>query len=199
MVTFDHKCLFMKLKTLLFLLFSIVVGDAGAQRMNVRFKRLSTEEGISHASVLAIAQDHRGFMWFGTEDGLNKYDGNKFTVYRHEATDYLSIGNNYIQAILEDSEKKLWVSTWGGGLNLLDPTTETFTHFRHDAGKATSLGHDIILELFTDQKDNLWVGIENGGLNLFQPETATFTRYQTTPVTRWPYLDWYRRWRAQLF
>jgi hypothetical protein len=75
---------------------------------HLRFERLSLEEGISQSTVFSMLQDSQGFMWFGTEDGLNKYDDYTFTVYKHDPEDPNSLGGNWIQAMLKDDSGALW-------------------------------------------------------------------------------------------
>ena len=84
---------------------------------HLRFDRISLEQGLSQSTVFCMIQDSQGFMWFGTEDGLNKYDGYSFTVYKHDPEDPNSLGGNWIQAILEDSSGTLWIGTREGGLS----------------------------------------------------------------------------------
>src|SRR5436190_14882834 len=86
------------------------------QKQNIRFEHLGIDQGLSQSNVICILQDSRGFMWFGTRDGLNKYDGYKFTVYKNNADDKNSISNNYIQDIKEGKNGCLWIATRGGGL-----------------------------------------------------------------------------------
>ena len=84
-------------------------------------------------------------MWFGTEDGLNKYDGYNFTVYRHDPEDSLSISGNWIKTLHEShygGKHSLWVGTFNSGLNRLDLETEQFTHFRHNPNDPQSLSND---------------------------------------------------------
>ena len=99
---------------------------------NVRFKRLTIEDGLSQSSVDALAQDHSGFLWVGTEDGLNRYDGYTFKKYRNDPEDPGSISNNNICVSSWTVTGHLWVGTYSGGLNRYDPATETFTRFVHD-------------------------------------------------------------------
>src|SRR5262245_3081146 len=90
-----------------------------------RFARYSTDEGLSQSSVRSILRDHRGFMWFGTDDGLNKYDGYQFTAFKRDPEDPGSLSDNYIRALYEDREHVLWVGT-NLGLNAFDRTTGKF-------------------------------------------------------------------------
>ena len=99
---------------------------------NIRFEHLGIDQGLSQSNVVCILQDSRGFMWFGTRDGLNKYDGYKFTVYKNKADDKNSISNNYIQAIKESTNGCFWIATRGGGLNRYDRQKNKFISFKHD-------------------------------------------------------------------
>jgi hypothetical protein len=85
----------------------------------LRFERISIAQGLSHSTVNCILQDSKGFMWFGTNDGLNRYDGHGFTVYKHDPGDTYSLSHNRVQALFEDSTGTLWVGTYGG-LNRFD-------------------------------------------------------------------------------
>ena len=96
------------------------------------FTHISLEQGLSQSVVTAMAQDRTGFLWLGTQDGLNRYDGYTFRVFRNEPGNATSLGNNYITALAVDGAGDLWIGTNGGGLDRFDPGTETFTHFRHD-------------------------------------------------------------------
>lgn len=93
------------------------------------FRALTIEDGLSQGMVNAIIQDAYGFMWLATKDGLNRYDGYSFTVFRHDPEDSTTVRNNYIYSLLEDKQGRLWVGT-SEGLDLFDRTTETFRHVR---------------------------------------------------------------------
>src|SRR5678816_3953460 len=83
----------------------------------VQFEHLTIENGLSQNAGLAIFQDSKGYLWIGTQDGLNRYDGYTFKIYKHDPEDPGSISHNSILAITEDRDGYLWVGTWGGGLN----------------------------------------------------------------------------------
>src|SRR3954468_15373727 len=95
-----------------------------SQPKQIKFKHLQTDAGLSQSNVICTLQDSRGFMWFGTRDGLNKYDGYQFTVYKNSTQDKNSLSNNSVQDIVEDAHGNLWIATWGGGLNLFDREKE---------------------------------------------------------------------------
>ncbi|MFN2109349.1 MAG: two-component regulator propeller domain-containing protein [Anaerolineae bacterium] len=150
------------------------------QGPDIKFDFLSMEDGLSTALVTSIVQDQQGFMWFGTQDGLDKYDGYDFTVYKYNPDDPHSLSNNFIQALYVDRSGILWIGTWGG-LNRYDATSERFSAYRHDPADATSLADDKVQVILEDTSGVLWVGTENGGLNRLDRETGHFTRYVNDP------------------
>lgn len=142
--------------------------------------RIGLDEGLSQSSIYAIHQDQQGFMWFGTEAGLNKYDGYSFTVYKNIPGDSTSISSGVIYFIHEDQEGDLWLATNDGGLNRMDPATGQFTRYFHDADDPSSLSGSGV-SLFHESADGtLWVGT-NHGLNRYDRETHTFTRFLHDP------------------
>jgi signal transduction histidine kinase/streptogramin lyase len=161
---------------LLFLSLSVT-----AQRPEMRFEHLSSEQGLSQNSVLCILQDQRGFLWFGTEDGLNKYDGYKFTVYRYEPLDSNSLSDSYITALCEDQEGSLWIGTKDGGLNQLELKTGRIRHWKHDPEDSTSLSSNYVLSVYMDRSGILWCGTYAGGLNKFDKTQGTFKRWKNDP------------------
>src|SRR5579863_3885267 len=91
-----------------------------AQSGKLKFSHIGTEVGLSQNNVTCILRDRQGFMWFGTRDGLNRYDGYDFDVYKNNPEDSLSLSNNFVTSIMEDGKGDIWVGTWGGGLNRFD-------------------------------------------------------------------------------
>jgi ligand-binding sensor domain-containing protein len=122
---------------------------------------LSLPEGLSQSTVYDIVQDHNGFVWMATQDGLNKYDGSTFTVYRDEPFDTSSISSSHISALLCDSKGRLWVGSLNHGLNLYEPGKETFIHFTAGTSGG-SLKSNLITALHEDHSGNIWVGTANG-------------------------------------
>jgi len=151
-----------------------------AQERTLRFEHLSLEQGLSQSSVYAIVQDHKGFMWFGTEDGLNRYDGYRFGVYRNHADDPKSLSSSSILGIYEDHSGVLWIGTSDGGLNRYDRATDTFTPYRHDPENPHSLGDNKVSVIHEDRSGVLWVGTDTG-LSKFDREQETFTHYRHDP------------------
>ena len=99
---------------------------------------------MSQSSIFTIIQDKRGFLWFGTQDGLNKYDGYKFTVFKHNPSDSLSISDNWITSLYEDHLGNIWVGTSGGGLNRFDPITEQFQYYMHNDDDLMSQEYSLV-------------------------------------------------------
>jgi PAS domain S-box-containing protein len=157
-------------------LFFLPLGNLGAYEGNISFKRLSQQEGLSQSSVYCIFQDRNGFLWFGTEDGLNRYDGFDFFVYKTEPDDPFSLSYTHIKSIIEDSTGDLWIGTYGGGLNRYRFQTDRFTHFQTDPDDENSLSDDFISSVHEDRFGALWIGTENG-LNRLSPDRKTFTRF----------------------
>ncbi|MDJ0835596.1 MAG: two-component regulator propeller domain-containing protein [Acidobacteriota bacterium] len=150
-------------------------------RQSLHFERYSTEEGLSVGNVACIYQDRRGFLWFGTTDGLNRFNGYQFKVFLHDPRDAASLSESSVSCILEDRDGMLWLGTIGGGLNRFDPASERFLHFRHDPNNPQSLSHDVVQSLCLDRKGRLWVGTSNG-LAMLEPDASgRFTRYRHDP------------------
>jgi serine phosphatase RsbU (regulator of sigma subunit)/ligand-binding sensor domain-containing protein len=157
-----------------------VTRAAAKDRPNIRFEELSLEEGLSQTIVECIAQDQRGFMWFGTEDGLNRYDGYIFTVLRHDPENPNSLVYNHILSLLVDGAGYIWIGTFDSGLDRFDPYSENFTHYRFDPENPESLSNDHVISIFEDSSGDLWIGTMLG-LNRLDRETGTFTRYINDP------------------
>lgn len=147
---------------------------------SVKFQRLGIEDGLSQSSVFSIVQDKRGFLWFATQDGLNRYDGKEFRIFRNDLSNPKSLSYDYIRVLYVDRDGILWVGTYGGGLNKYDPKTEKFIRFQHEEKNPESLSNDYINAIFQDSKGILWVGTEEG-LNALDPRTGKFRRYLHDP------------------
>lgn len=145
------------------------------------FESFSIKHGLSSNNVTWILQDTKGFLWIGTEDGLNRYDGYTFKVYRNKRGDNNSLSNNFIWSLCEDKNGMLWIGTDGGGLNKFNPATEKFERFAYDEKNNNSLSSDIVQNVFIDSKNNLWISTWGGGLNLYDRKTNTFKRFRYNP------------------
>jgi ligand-binding sensor domain-containing protein len=142
----------------------------------IRFSHLSIGQGLSQVSVTCILQDRRGFMWFGTWDGLNRFDGYTFTVYRHESQRPESLSGSQIQSLCEDSQGRLWIGT-NNGLNRFDWNTGTFIRYRVDADRPPDRGPESVPALHVDRAGRLWAAT-NRGLFRYRPEREDFVRHE---------------------
>jgi ligand-binding sensor domain-containing protein/signal transduction histidine kinase/CheY-like chemotaxis protein len=162
-----------------------VSGTVRSQAPPLRFSHISGEQGLSNSTIEAIFQDSRGFIWIGTRDGLNRYDGHEMVVYRNDPGDSTSISDNYIRCIYEDKEQGLWVGTING-LNRLDRARNHFVRYKHWDADRHSLSDNSITSLLQDRNGRLWVSSFGGGLDLFDRATDHFFHFQhdsTNPQT----------------
>ena len=143
------------------------------------FDQLSLEQGLSQSVVLDILQDSQGFIWLGTQDGLNRFDGYEFTLYNHSSEDINSLSGDFITALKEDQEGIIWIGTNGAGLNSYDPQSGTFTRYVNDPDDATSLNDDLVNDLLVDQDNSVWIATNSGGLNKLDRELGQFVHYTT--------------------
>ena len=128
----------------------------------LRFRHIGLEDGLAQSSVLAIAQDAQGYMWFGTQDGLQRYDGYDFQTFRHDAGNMASLADNFVSALAASPDGSLWVGTLGMGLDRLEPGGARFIHYQHDPHDAHSLAGEQISALLLDRAGRLWVGTDQG-------------------------------------
>ena len=155
----------------------VVAGPATAQRApaNVQFDRLSVEDGLSTTIVASLLQDRTGYLWAGTELGLDRYDGYGFTTFRHDPDDPASLSSSFATALAEGRDGSIWVGTYGGGLNRLDPATGRAVRMRHRGGDATSVSSDRVEALRFDRRGRLWAGT-GAGLDLVDTATGRVRR-----------------------
>jgi len=146
-----------------------------AQHRQISFQRLTSEDGLSQNTANAIVQDKQGFIWIGTEDGLNRFNGYEIEVFRNDPENPNTLINNTVESLLVDSEGMLWVGT-NGGLTCMDPASGAMTHFRHDEADADSLSGNKVWVIFQDSKKRIWVGTDQGGLNLMKPDRSGFLK-----------------------
>jgi ligand-binding sensor domain-containing protein len=132
------------------------------ERLNIKFDNISIKDGLSQSSPNCIYQDSRGFLWIGTEDGLNKYDGYEFKVYKPEQNNIYGISNPRILSLCEDPQGNLWIGTNGGGLNKYDRETDKFYHFYVDEKDSVSLAGSVVSSLLFLDGGILLAGTEHG-------------------------------------
>jgi len=141
---------------------------------NARYlEKIGTDNGLSSNYPNIVIQDSKGFIWIGTNNGLNRYDGYQSKVFKYDANNSNTISDNLITSLLEDSHGNIWIGTSGGGLNLYSTTTGVITRFKHKKNDSTSISNDVILQIYEDSQSRFWVGTKNG-LNLLDRSTMTF-------------------------
>lgn len=155
--------------------------EASTPPTSIRFDQLTLEDGLSQATITAILQDRYGFMWFGTQDGLNRYDGQRFTLFKPIAGRSTSLPHSAVASLLEDTEGALWVGTDGGGLARLNRNSETFTVFQSDPGNPDSLSNNRIQALAEGPDGELWVATVTSGLNRLDKTTGLAERFAHDP------------------
>jgi len=147
------------------------------QKQNFRFDHFSVKDGLSQVCVNSIIQDQHGFVWFATNDGLNRYDGYKFTIFKPNLGDQSSLSNNVVKTIYEDRDGDIWVGTAGGGLCLYDSEKDSFTSYDLSDSSVVSKGSNDVYALFEDSDSVLWVGTFGGGLKRFDKKTGKIKHY----------------------
>jgi len=166
----------------------------------LHFEHISMEQGLSQSVVMCVLKDQAGFMWFCTQDGLNRYDGNSFKVFKNDPEDPDSISDNFVTSIYEDEDGVLWLGTGTGGLNRYDPKTGKFKRYNHDPNDPLSLGDNAVQTIHPSEDGILWLGTD-GGLDRFDTNTGQFTHYTHDPenpnsLADNQYLMWWILWKT---
>lgn len=143
---------------------------ANAQTGQYQFSHLDNSGGLSHNQVNAIIKDSKGFMWFGTMSGLNRYDGYNFKIFRHKPGDSTSLNDDFISSILQGPDDKLWLET-RSGQNIFDPITEKFTANTAGYLKSLSLPAVVVSEIVKDKHNNYWFLLKQQGLGIYNMTT----------------------------
>ncbi len=148
-------------------------------KSKISFEHLSVKDGLSQSSVFSISSDKYGFLWFGTENGLNRYDGYAIKVYKKNRNNKNTISSNQIHCLYTDSKSNLWIGTLEGGLNLYNYKKDNFLRFHYDDDDENTISGNDINVIYEDNGGNLWVGTDGYGLNLVQKkrEQYFFIRY----------------------
>ncbi len=176
----------LKYTLIFFLLFNLNQVYFSKAQDSPKFFKYTTVEGLSQGTVNCIIQDGNGFLWFGTDDGLNKFDGYNFTVFLQKPGKNNSISNNIINDLVEGKNGIIWIAT-EYGLNSYNTYFNKFTHYiRSKQNTNNTISDNFINCLLLDKDDILWIGTENGGLNSYNIKTNKFTLYLPvkTPGTR---------------
>lgn len=155
------------------LLFGVTISGNSQE---FKFSHITAEQGLSMGVVNCVLQDSKGFMWYGTQDGLNKYDGYNITVYKNNQLDSNSLSNNFINALYETKNGDIVIGTNGGGFDLYNLSTGKFVHHIGVSGNNNSLSNNNVKSILEDSDGLLWIGTDDG-LNSYNPKTKKNTRY----------------------
>lgn len=165
------KRLIKKIETVLLLFILLVFFVPGmAEDAPISFRRLDIRGGLSQNTVHCIYQDDVGFMWFGTRDGLNRYDGLRFKTFYHEPGDPASLSDNTVLCMCGGEGGRLWLGTYMGGVNVYDPGTGKFTRFMADPGNPDGLRSNDVNAIIRDRDGVIWIGSWDKGLYYFDRE-----------------------------
>lgn len=154
----------------------LVVSLLSAQSAAV--KRITINEGLSQNYIFSMLQDSKGFLWFGTKDGLNRYDGYAFKIYRQDNADPFSLTDNNVTAIVEGNDHHLWIGTANGGLLQFDRLTERFHRYLRDPDNVNTISSNRISAIKRTVNDTYLIGTVDRGLNIFTPNDGRWRSYR---------------------
>lgn len=166
-------------KGALFAILMICFEVSIAQQPYIPFQHFSGVDGLSQNQVRSIFQDRQGFMWFGTLEGLNRFDGYEFVRYQHDATNPSSLSSDFVCSMAEDKIGNLWIGT-GGGLSRFDRATDSFKSYVHNPNDSSSISPGAINTILVDKKENFWLAFVTGYVDYFDRKTEKFTHYKVT-------------------
>ncbi len=143
------------------LIFTLII-SIHPQVSDISFDHIFLEDGLSQSIVKCILQDKSGFMYFGTEDGLNIYDGYSFKILRNSPGNPNSLSYNDITCMCEDGSGRLWIGTFNSGVNLFIQSKKKFIRLNYNGDSSNSLSNDNINAIIEDEPGNIWIGTDNG-------------------------------------
>lgn len=152
-----------------------------AQNQPLKFKHLTISNGLSNSYITDILQDRRGYIWIGTTDGLNRFDGYDFKIYKRNPFDKTSIGGNNIRCLYEDSHGNLWVGLLNGIVSKFNPEVEKFTNYTCVLEDSKVLGAGDISGMVEDKDGLFWIAVDRKGFVCLNPDTGDFSCYESDP------------------
>lgn len=172
------ECIGMRLLQVLLMLLGWALSTAQAQvpgEIDLRLQHLGVEQGLSQSTARALAQDGDGMLWIGTQDGLNRFDGYTFRVFRHDAADASSLPDNHVIALTTDRDGRLWVGTQSGGLGRYDPDRQAFYNYPVGSGRGDALAAIPVYALAAAEDGSIWVASGRGNLQQLDAKSGRFT------------------------
>ena len=170
--------LFRNLKSVSFIIVFCLVLSQKQFAQEIKFKHITVENGLSNNKVNCLLSDHYGFVWFGTEDGLSRFDGYEIKIYRHQADNQSSISSNGISSLFEDKDGHIWIGTKEGEINRYDPKKDRFDSWRLDS---SSTNENRVFSFFQDDDRKLWIATYRTGLYQFDQKKNRFINWQYDP------------------
>ncbi len=154
----------------------------GANPAPMVFDHITLEDGLSQATVTDVLQDSQGFLWIGTESGLNRYDGYRIETYSRERGNPNALANDFIWEIAEDANGDIWVTTNGGGVSRWHRNRDEFSTVTHDPDNPSTLSSDTTRAIMIDDAGRVWIGTRGSGVNVLDPTTGQFDRLRHEPA-----------------
>ncbi|MEM6726767.1 MAG: two-component regulator propeller domain-containing protein, partial [Bacteroidota bacterium] len=145
------------------------------------------KEGLGNGVISDIIQDHTGFIWIATYNGLFRFDGAQFRSFTHDPDDPTTLSHNQIRAMVVDSTNRIWIATDGGGLSMFDPEKEKFRSWIVEPNFESGVPQRRAQSVFVDHKDRVWVGTEDEGFCRYNEDSDSFSCYEVVPGAGYPY------------
>lgn len=181
----DLKYLGFPKKIFFFLLFlTITIHAHGQTSFNLKFEEIGIKDGLPHSTVFGITQDQKGYMWFGTRNGVVRFDGKKMKIFQNIKNNKNSLSYNDSGGVIEDKKGNIWIRTWGGGINKFDPKSGNFEIYKHEQGNEKTLASNKIQYIFQDRKGNILAGTFDAGLSIFDYQTKNFKTFKHDPKSK---------------
>ncbi|MCD4735204.1 MAG: hypothetical protein K8R53_04115, partial [Bacteroidales bacterium] len=166
-------------KLKIILSFAVILGVISGNCQYV-FNKVTVDQGLSSNRIRCVLKDRDGFIWIGTEYGLNRFDGSDVVTFFNLPGNNNSLSENFVLSLYQDIDGAIWIGTRNGGINILDPRSLTFKSFFHDINDTTSVSGDGSKLIFADRKDQVWCAIADQGLDLFNKNDSTFSNFKPT-------------------
>ena len=155
----------------------VVALGSRAEPLPMVFTHLSTEQGLSQATVNDVLQDSQGFIWLATQNGLNRYDGVELKRYYRDPEGSDGLASDYVVALDEDRFGNIWIATDGGGVAVWNRRTDTIRSYRHRNGDARSLASDQVHDVLVDRSGHVWIATRDRGLDRLDPRSGAITHF----------------------
>lgn len=146
-----------------------------------RFEPVDVEDMLKYAYILKVVQDHQGFIWIASQDGLYRYDGYQLKIFKHDPQDAKTLPSNYIFNLFVDSDGDLWIAAGQMGISRYNPLTETFTRYLHDKHQQNSISHNMVTDMAEGSTGKIWIATYGGGVNILDKASGKITRLLHDP------------------